>query len=375
MVTVSAPGKLFLSGEWAVLEVGNPGIVAAVNKRVHVDIRESEGGSEGISLSIEDFGVSDMKAGFDGKELRFGRELSEKEKQDLLFSRASIETALKYLGEERTFRMRSWGDLSQIEVDGAVKKIGFGSSAASVVAIISGILAFHGKDIESRETRDLIFKLSAIAHYFAQGKVGSAFDVAASTYGGVFVYKRFDSKWLVKEMESGKSVKQVAEQEWPSWMVEPLEIPEGFILDIGWTKESASTSAMVKQLNAWADDGNRDEYERLFSQIAQLVHESIPHWKAREKDSILDNLRRNETLLRELGQRSGVPIETPELKRLSEIADRNGAAGKLSGAGGGDCGIAVSFQKDISEKVRKGWEENGLHIVDATIDYQGVRKD
>ena len=99
------------------------------------------------------------------------------------------------------------------------------------------------------------------------------------------------------------------------------------------------------------------------------------HWKAREKDSILDNLRRNETLLRELGQRSGVPIETPELKRLSEIADRNGAAGKLSGAGGGDCGIAVSFQKDISEKVRKGWEENGLHIVDATIDYQGVRKD
>jgi phosphomevalonate kinase len=370
MVKVSAPGKLFLSGEWAVLEVGNPGIVAAVNKRVHVEIEEADA----ISLSIDDFGIRDLKARFDRK-LSFGRELSEKEEKGLLFAKASIETALRYLGEYRPFRLRSWGDLSQIEVDGEVRKVGFGSSAASVVAIIAGILALHGKDIEKRETRDLIFKLSAMAHYFAQGKVGSAFDVAASTYGGVFVYKRFDSKWLVKEMESGKSVKGVAEQDWPSWMVESLEIPDGFILDIGWTKESASTSAMVKQLNAWADGGNRDEYERLFSRIAGLVKESIPHWKAKEKDRILENLRRNETLLRELGQRSGVSIETPELRKLSEIADRNGAAGKLSGAGGGDCGIAVSFDRNISEKVRKDWEDNGLLTVDATIDYQGVRRD
>ena len=77
MTHVSAPGKLFLSGEWAVLEVGNPGIVAAVNKRVHAEVEEADS----ISVSIGDFGIKDLGAKFDGKQLSWERELSEKEKE------------------------------------------------------------------------------------------------------------------------------------------------------------------------------------------------------------------------------------------------------------------------------------------------------
>ena len=74
MIKVSAPGKLFLSGEWAVLEVGNPGIVTSVNKRVFVEIEESDG----ISITIDDFGINGLGAAFDGNELKWKRELSEK---------------------------------------------------------------------------------------------------------------------------------------------------------------------------------------------------------------------------------------------------------------------------------------------------------
>ena len=49
----SAPGKLFISGEWAVLEVGNQGLVAAVNNRVHVFVEESDE----IIITAEDFGI------------------------------------------------------------------------------------------------------------------------------------------------------------------------------------------------------------------------------------------------------------------------------------------------------------------------------
>jgi phosphomevalonate kinase len=377
MVEVSAPGKLFLSGEWAVLEVGNPGLVASVNKRVHVKIEAADEYGK-VAISIRDFGIKDLTAEYDGKELKWDRELSDDEKQQTLFTKAAIETALKYIGigkedQLKPFRLESWGELSQIMLeDGQTKKIGFGSSAASVVAMIAAVLKFYGQDIGSKEAKDRIYKLSAMAHYYAQGKVGSAFDVAASTYGGVFVYQRFDPKWLGAEIDSGKSVKEVADEGWPSFKAEPLEIPDGFQLLIGWTKDSASTSAMVKQLNAWAET-NQDEYKRLYDNIANLVRELIPEWKSKNTDKIIELISRNEDHLRELGEKSGVNIETAELKQLSESANQAGGAGKLAGAGGGDCGIGICFNNEIAEQVKEAWKGKGLHLVDATIDYDGVK--
>lgn len=372
MIKVSAPGKLFLSGEWAVLEVGNPGIVTSVNKRVFAEIEESDK----ISITIDDFGIKDLGAEFDGNELKWDRELTEKEIKNTQFIKGSIETALRYIGDnaKKRFKIRSWGEQSQVEIDGEARKIGFGSSAASVVATVAGVLAFNGMDISDREVKDKIYKLSATSHYFVQGKVGSAFDVAASTYGGVFVYKRFDPKWLLGKLENGENLKEVIDQDWTAFEVEELEIPEGFGLSIGWTKESASTSAMVKQLNEWAKT-NQEEYKRLYDQIANLVKELIPVWKEKNKEKILELLRKNEDYLRELGEKSGVNIETPGLKKLSEIANNNGAAGKLSGAGGGDCGIAISFSNESAENVKNEWKNSGLYIIDATVDYNGVKTD
>ena len=153
MIKVSAPGKLFISGEWAILEVGNPGIVAAVNKRVFAEIEEAEK----ISITIEDFAIKNLEAEFYGKNLNFKRELSEKEKEDIKFIKAAIETVLQYLGNFKNFSIRTWGEETYAELSGEKKKIGFGSSAASVVAVIGAILKFHGEDIESKEAKDRIY--------------------------------------------------------------------------------------------------------------------------------------------------------------------------------------------------------------------------
>jgi len=370
MIRVSAPGKLFLSGEWAVLEVGNPGIVSAVNKRVHVEVEEAET----ISVSIDDFGISGLGASFDGEMLNWERELSDQEREQTQFMKGAIETVGQYLGKLKPFSIRSWGEDTNIEIDGQVKKVGFGSSAASVVATIAGLLEFHGQGVESKDDKDRVYKLSAIAHYLAQGKVGSAFDVAASTYGGIFVYQRFDPDWLTERLESGMEIREIVEQEWPSFRAEPLEIPENFELLIGWTRESASTSAMVKQLNEWAET-DRDEYSRIYGQIASLVEDAIAAWKESKTGIVVELIRKNEEYLRELGQASGVDIETEELRQLSELANECGGAGKLSGAGGGDCGIAVCFDQYTAEKINNEWKNNGFLVIDASVDSEGVRKE
>ena len=325
--------------------------------------------SKEIEISVDDFGIKGIKANFDGK-LSFKNATKEQEDK-LIFMKGAIETTLKYLGKWEPFSIRSWGEMSSAIVDGQQKKIGFGSSAAAVVSTVGAILAFHGKNLERRETKDLVYKLSTIAHYFAQGKVGSAFDVAASTYGGIFVYKRFDPKWLIGQMESGKSVKQVAELEWPGFLVEELEIPVGFRMLVAWTKESASTVNLVKQMDEFKKS-SPDEYKRLYGSIASLVADSIPAWKKGDNKKIMQNLNMNELILRELGQKSGLPIETGDLRKLSEIAQKNGAAGKLSGAGGGDCGIAVCFDQKTAAKIIEDWKKAGLYPIDATVDCKGV---
>ena len=60
MVKVSAPGKVCIAGEWAVLEKGNSLIVASVNKRIFADVKKSK--DDFIYISIKDFGIKRLKA-------------------------------------------------------------------------------------------------------------------------------------------------------------------------------------------------------------------------------------------------------------------------------------------------------------------------
>jgi len=368
MLKISAPGKLFLSGEWAVLEIGNPGIVTAVDKRVFVEIEEESV----ITLNLPEFNIENLEAVFDGKVLSWSRSVTDKEKADLIFIKGAIETTLQYLDSQRKFKIKSYGGDTQMVIDGQKKKIGFGSSAAAVVATVAGLLSLHGYDIKNRQVKDVIYKLATIAHFFAQGKVGSAFDVAASTYGGIFVYKRFDPKWLTEKLTKGESIKSVVEEKWPGFETEILEIPNDFDLLVGWTKDSASTSSMVKQMDFFKT-GNPAEYKRCYDNIANLVQELILPWKKVEKEKILQLLRKNGDYLRELGQLSGVNIETPELKKMAEIANSLGGAGKLSGAGGGDCGIAVCFDKETASKITEEWKRQGIYPIDTKLDKEGVK--
>jgi len=383
MPHVSAPGKMFLAGEWAILEPGNSGLVGAVDKRVHalVEERPSEGPQPTVSISIDDFGIKDRRTQFDGKHLLFSPELTEEEKPKFKFIKEAIEAALQYIQPQfplKSFSIRTWGELSQIEVEEIdaegirkkqVKKVGFGSSAAAVVAAIAGTLELHGIHLEKH--REQVFKLAAAAHYFAQGKLGSCFDIAASTYGGVFSYVAPDLKAVAERMAS-QTVKAVADSRWPLLHIQPLEVPEDFNLAVGWTKQSASTTDMIKAMNVWKEQ-NRSSYDAAIERIAEVVDLIIQAWKLKDRDRILELVKQNRAALAELTKLSGVPIETDDLRKLAEIADQNGAAGKLSGAGGGDCGIAFCFDSRVAEVVKSAWQAAGLWPLDAMLDRQGVR--
>ena len=300
--------------------------------------------------------------------------LDEKTKETMKLLAAALQTALVFATEKghafKPFKISTSSKETRIVVDGVAKKIGFGSSAAVVVATVAAVLDYLGCTTSKEE----IYKLSTIAHFYAQGKVGSAFDVAASTYGGVFVYSRFDPVWLTKQMESTKPLAAIVSEQWPGLFIEPLMLPNDLKLVVGWTKESASTSAMIKQLDVFKQS-QPERYKTLMNDIAATARSVEVAWKQDNKERIIGLLQNNEKLLRQLTQASGVSIETPELKLLSDIAAKHNAGGKLSGAGGGDCGIAICYDDATARKIRNDWKATGLYPLDVTIDRDGVRKD
>ncbi|MEM4625148.1 MAG: phosphomevalonate kinase [Candidatus Pacearchaeota archaeon] len=380
---ISAPGKLFIAGEWAILELGNPGIVASINKRVYVKLDKINNKKEKnkILLTFDEIGAKNIEARFEDNELKIFSKVKKETKDYMKFVKAAIEIALLYIRDFKPFKIRTWGKGTSIKIGKDVIKIGFGSSAACTVATIASILKFHNYDIESKEAKERIYKLATIAHYIAQGKLGSGFDIAASCYGGIFAYYRFDPNWLNEKIEinNGKimikeDLKKIVDKKWPYFKIEKLPMLKDFQLLVGWTGEKASTSEMIKRINEWRAKSGEKEYRNFCSNVKALVEDLIDAWKKGNKERILDLIRKNEEYLRELGERADVNIETEKLRKLSEIANSLGGAGKLSGAGGGDCGIAITFSKEIARKIKNNWRKEGIIPIDVSISKDGIRK-
>lgn len=370
-VKFSSPGKISVAGEWAVLEKGNPMIVAALETRVLVSLKESRDGL--FRFTIRDSGVKDEKAIFQKGKLKFLKRLSAQKTQDVLFIRKTLETFLSYQKAVLPCRIETRGKGVSAAVGKSCVKLGFGSSAAAVVALTSALFKFYGENITSLHAKEKIYKISAISHYLAQGKVGSGFDVAASTFGGIVVYKRFAPEWLEKQINSGRDLEKIIEVPWPGFSIERLSQSGGMEILVGWTGKSSSTADMIKKMNGWKGN-NRAEYEKIISAIKGVVEGLISAWKAGDRNKILKSVRENERWLRVLGKKSGVNIETRTLRALSVIADEAGGAGKLSGAGGGDCGIALSFGRRQSAEIRKKWKEKGIVPIDVKISSEGVKE-
>ena len=149
-----------------------------------------------------------------------------------------------------------------------------------------------------------------------------------------------------------------------------------FILNLllGWTGNPSSTPKMVKKMNKW-EENNKRKYKSMLNNIGVLVGKIIKAWKSEDKEKILNLLKKNGELLSELGKKTGINIETKKLAILSEVANRKKGAGKVSGAGGGDCGIAITFNRNDSEKITREWREKGIDPIDVELSLDGVKEE
>lgn len=356
-VTVSAPAKLVLTGEYAVLEPDHLAVVAAVDRFTQARVTPAPA----MRLTAPALDLESSPASYAS-----GRWTLDSPHPQAAFVTAALSATLRYL-EERGVAIAPFHlSLSPALAEGGVK-IGLGGSAAATVATVAALLAAFGQEVDP----GVVYRLGAIAHLEAQGS-GSGIDVAASAFGGVLAFASHHPDWLKARLAEEPSLRRVVEGEWPHLRLEPLRWPSDWQLMVGWTGKSASTPAYLKLANTLKASGD-PRYPAFLSAMQGSSQTLVEGLRQADPERSLDALRQGRQAMQALGLALEVSLETPMLTRLADLAERLGLAGKPSGAGGGDCGISLAANARQAEALREAWKQEGVRPLDLAIAPFGVR--
>ncbi|MEU2255378.1 phosphomevalonate kinase [Nocardia xishanensis] len=324
MITCRAPGKLFIAGEYAVVEPGRHAVLTAVDRYATATVDEV--GDEVITLRSDlDGGVTLSCGRGGGRLVPSTADGVVPPNFTYVFAAAAI---VERLLAEREIAARSYRlSISTDLADGDGRKLGLGSSAAVTVATVAALGRFHRLGLSPMDR----YRLAMLATVSINPRASGG-DVAASTWGGWIAYSSPDRQ-RVAELARQSGVDAALRAPWPGLSVRPLPTPTGLAMQVGWTAKPASTPRMVAGLGgADADFVSRSDHcvQRLTAAL-----------EADDSLGIRTEINCARELLVTLDTKARLGIMTPSLRALCEAGEAVGAAAKPSGAGGGDCGIAL----------------------------------
>lgn len=248
------------------------------------------------------------------------------------------------------------------------RKYGLGSSAAVTVAVVRALCKWYDLDIST----PYICKLALIASALVEGS-GSGGDVAASVYGGWIMYRAYYRDWLKAEIEMVNSgdldFHKLVRKKWPRLEVKRLNVSSSLRLLVGWTGIPSSSSSLVSSVKSNRLSQKLFTYEDFCLLSEACVQRLVKVLESGDLISLSHGLECNRQLLRDLSDLTQTPIETPKLTSLIETAKFVGAAAKTSGAGGGDCGIALasSYNKDGISYIKDTWKSDGIKPLNLNV--------
>jgi phosphomevalonate kinase len=318
-VRLAASGKLFLAGEYAVLDPGRPALVVGIDWKMHA---MAEPGASGLQILHRPSGLL-WDGGQAPAELRFA-------------ARAAV-LAMGFCGKAGGVRISFEDDLSH-----GGRKLGLGGSAAASVLAVRAVCALAGR----RGGEEEILALAAAAHWAEQGGSGSGADVAAAALGGILEV-RSRIAWQSAEEVMVLPADRIAASR-------PLEVrrvaapPELRLLLVD-TGAPANTRFLVREVRVFAR-GAAARWQARAGEISAAEGELRDALESRDAQSALDAVRRGAAAMAALGEDAGVPIVTPELAKACALASAAGAAGKPSGAGGGDCAVVLAFGDEARDR-------------------------
>ncbi|KAI8059903.1 phosphomevalonate kinase [Gongronella butleri] len=306
---------------------------------------------------------------------------------------------------------------------GSVNKTGLGSSAALTTSLVAALLLHFNASFSLNTTKDLtlVHNVAQFVHCYAQGKVGSGFDVSSAVYGS-HSYTRFSPELLnpiMKEDVSGPTLIKALGSDNKSWdnLVEHVSLPPGFQMILADIDAGSHTPTLVSKVLKWRkeqpDEANKlwtelgaynDKVAHSFKQmadahaadpaayneaIARVKDHPASEWAAvvgNQAQGMLKHLvdlvadfKHVRQLLQKMSALTDVPIEPSEQTvLLDQCMDVPGTlmAG-VPGAGGYDAIFCIVLSDEARGRVRQVWEQwTGCNISPllCQAESQGVAK-
>ena len=307
-----------LFGEHAVV-YNHPCLVTAVNQRIRLEAELL--GNPNFELDAKDVNVSDYR-----------KPLSELGKGEIPKGAQFVEIAIKNLYEKHNLK----SGLRITTTSEFSSKFGFGSSSASTVCMVKAISELFDLLLSDKDIFDLAYKTVLDI----QGK-GSGFDVAAAVYGGTLYF-----------LTGGKTIQPLAISNLP--------------LIVGYSGVKADTVTLINKVKETFAD-KADRLQEIYSGMETIVEKAKPFVVSSDWENAGSLMNENQKLLKELG------VSIDKLDSMISSATGAGAYGaKLSGAGGGDCMIALGPEGErlkIEEAIKKA----GGEVINVSTNAEGVR--
>lgn len=319
----SAPGKVVLCGEYAVLE-GAPAVSMAVDRRARVRL-ETAGGTRHRVASSHRESEAVFRAGGDG-----AIEWLDAASGDFALlehvwreARPAPGASLSLNLDTRDFFRGTGGP-----------KLGFGSSAALAVALTA---ALGGAALARGE----VYRRAARAHRSFQNGRGSGIDVATAVYGGVIGFR----------MEE---------------RVEPLEWPQGLALAFLWSGRPSDTATRLERFSR-----SRARAGRSVGALVEAAGAVRAGW-SKDTETVLESLRSYAHALRRFGRDCELGIFEAGHDVLYAEAAARGIVYKPCGAGGGDVGAVFARSPQAVDEFARWAAQRGFERLSAGLDEQGV---
>jgi len=322
-VVASAPGKVILAGEYAVLD-GAPAICMAVDRRARVVLSNSVADHHKVTAP----GFSNDCGRFidrDGK-LEW---LAASEDFTLLddvwrAANARSDTGLSLQLDSSEFLDAASG-----------RKLGIGSSAALAVALAAALCELLDTDFDATS-------VAFAAHRQFQDGFGSGVDVACSCTGGLIEYRM-----------GATSAKKIA------W-------PDGLAHALLWSGAPVSTGRKLRRFEEHAAKPSRAALAGAAKRLADA-------WSNASTNAILDEYRDYTGVLREFSIDHELGIFDAGHAELAAAAASAGLVYKPCGAGGGDIGVVLGDDVVAIEAFVGKFLPKNFELLNMNIDPDGVR--
>lgn len=325
-VNASAPGKIVISGEYAVLR-GSSAVAMAVDCRAKVSLRAASGEESVLSTR----GFADATRRFRRTPTGIGW-LDPLPAPDAL---SLFEAVLFETGFHSELPVSFDIDSRAFADEPSGEKFGFGSSAAVAAALTAACLAW-------RHRADDLQTVASRAHSRHQSGKGSGVDVAASVSGGLIRYVR------------GGAASRI---DWPP--------------DLGvailWSGRSAKTAERITGLDTAAPSPAGESLEAAAAVAAAA-------WSSGRADAVIDSMQRFVDSLSafEAHYRRGI-FDAGHRELVDSSADFPGIVYKPCGAGGGDVGVALGTDRDSLAAFVSLATESGFRPMSVGLDPVGAK--